>query len=83
MTALTSIFATVNLATVNLATVPTDEFMWLAPLCVAIALVSSAAHREDVKTILRHAVKSTALILGGLLAFMVCVSYAVEWLLLP
>jgi len=64
-----------------LGTVPGNEFFWLVPLCVAIALVSSAAHREQIGQILRHAVKSSALILGGLLAFMVCVSYAVEWLL--
>jgi len=64
-----------------LATVPATEFFWMVPLCVAIALVSSAAHRENTAQILRHAAKSTALILGGLLGFMVCVSYAVEWLL--
>jgi len=64
-----------------LALVPAEEFAWLLPLCVAIALVSSAAHREKMGPILGHAAKSTALIFGGLLAFMVCVSYAVEWLL--
>ena len=64
-----------------LAAVPADEFFWLAPLCIAIALVSSAAHRENIGAILRHAVRSTAMILGGLLLFMVGVSYLVEWLL--
>ena len=67
--------------TALLAAVPPDEFVWLVPLCIAIALVSSAAHREDMGAILRHAVRSTAMILGGLLAFMVGVSYLVEWLL--
>ena len=64
-----------------LAAVPATEFVWLLPLCVAIALVSSAAHREEMGSILRHAAKSTALIFGGLIAFMVGVSYAVQWLL--
>ena len=64
-----------------LAAVPADEFLWLVPICIAIAIVSSAAHREDARTILRHSVKSTFMILGGLLAFMVGVSYIVEWLL--
>jgi hypothetical protein len=63
------------------AAVPAVEFVWLIPICVAIALVSSAAHREEVGEILRHAVRSTFMILGGLIAFMVGVSYVVEWLL--
>jgi hypothetical protein len=70
-----------NAASTLLATVPADEFVWLLPLCVAIALVSSAAHRENMGQILGHAAKSAVLILGGLLGFMVCVSYVVEWLL--
>ena len=64
-----------------LAAVPAEEFFWLVPLCIAIAIVSSAAHREDARAILRHSVKSTGMILGGLMAFMVGVSYIVEWLL--
>ena len=63
------------------AVVPSADFIWLVPLCVAIAVVSSAAHREEMGEILRHAVKSTALLFGGLLAFMVTVSYLFEWLL--
>jgi hypothetical protein len=62
-------------------TVPPVEFVWLLPLCAVIALVSSAAHREDIGEILRHTVRSSVLLIGGLLAFMVAISYLFEWLL--
>ncbi|MHC4954008.1 MAG: hypothetical protein ACYTGZ_08960 [Planctomycetota bacterium] len=64
-----------------LAVVPASDFFWLIPLSVSIALVSSAAHREEMGEILRHAAKSTAMLFGGLLVFMVAVSYLFEWLL--
>ena len=64
-----------------LAIVPAGEFIWLLPLCAAIAIVSSAAHREEMRDILRHAAKSTLLLIGGLLVFMVSVSFLFEWLL--
>ena len=64
-----------------LAIVPAGEFIWLLPLCTAIAIVSSAAHREEIGEILRHAAKSTLLLCGGLLGFMVAVSYFFEWML--
>jgi len=64
-----------------LAIVPAGEFLWLLPLCTAIAIVSSAAHREEMRDILRHAAKSTLLLIGGLLVFMVSVSFLFEWLL--
>ena len=64
-----------------IAIVPASEFLWLLPLCTAIALVSSAAHREDMSDILRHAAKSTLLLMGGLLVFMVAVSFFFEWML--
>ena len=60
---------------------PPIEFLWMVPLCIAIAIVSSAAHREQIGDILRHAVRSTAMLIGGLLAFMVAISYVFEWLL--
>ena len=62
-------------------TVPAIEFIWMVPLCVAIALVSSAAHREEMGDILRHAVRSTIMLLGGMLVFMVVISFLFEWLL--
>ncbi len=61
--------------------VPAGEFVWLLPLCTAIAIVSSAAHREELRDILRHAAKSALLLIGGLLVFMVSVSFLFEWLL--
>jgi len=64
-----------------LAIVPAGEFIWLLPLCTAIAIVSSAAHREELRDILRHAAKSALLLVGGLLVFMVSVSFLFEWLL--
>ena len=62
-------------------TVPAVEFVWMLPLCVAIAIVSSAAHREVMRDILLHAVRSTVVLVGGLLAFMVAISFLFEWLL--
>ncbi|MHC4939819.1 MAG: hypothetical protein ACYTHK_12685 [Planctomycetota bacterium] len=62
-------------------TVPPIEFLWMVPLCIAIAIVSSAAHREQIGDILRHAARSTVMLIGGLLAFMVAISYVFEWLL--
>ena len=62
-------------------TVPPIEFVWMVPLCIAIALVSSAAHRERMSDIVRHAVRSTVMLVGGLLVFMVAISYLFEWLL--
>ena len=71
-----------TIATVTLATtVPAVEFVWMLPLCVAIAIVSSAAHREVMRDILLHAVRSTVVLVGGLLVFMVAISYLFEWLL--
>lgn len=62
-------------------TVPRIEFVWMVPLCAAIAIVSSAAHREDTGEILRHAARSTFMLIAGLLVFMVAISYLFEWLL--
>ena len=78
----TGVLATGVLATGVLATtVPPVEFIWMLPLCAAISIVSSAAHRDNVAEILRHAVKSTVMLVGGLLAFMVTISFVFEWLL--
>ena len=41
-----------------LALVKLSEFLFLPPICLAIALVTSAAHREDMRDILRHAVRA-------------------------
>jgi hypothetical protein len=70
-------------ATVLLGLVQLAEFAYLPPLCLAIALVTSAAHREDIREILRHAVRAWIVTCGGILVFLLCVSYFVEWILPP
>ena len=57
------------------------DFMWLPPICLAIALVTSAAHREDIKEILRHAMKSWMILLVGILVFANSISFFFNWLL--
>ena len=61
--------------------VPASEFVWLLPLCCAIALVSAASHRDDIKEIVRHAARGAVILVVGLLAFMVSISYVFEWVL--
>jgi hypothetical protein len=67
------------IASTLLALVHAGEFALLPPLCLAIALVTSAAHREDLRVILRHAMRSWIVTLGGILIFMVAVSIVVGW----
>lgn len=57
------------------------EFAFLPPLCLAVALVTSAAHREDMREILRHALRAWMVTLGGIVVFMLGVSHFVEWIL--
>jgi len=64
-----------------LALVHLGEYALLPPLCLAIALVTAAAHREDMGKILRHALRSWLVTLGGILLFMVVVSILVERIL--
>jgi len=59
----------------------TGDFLFLPPICLAIALVTSAAHREDMGRILHHALRSWLVLMGGILLFMVAVSYLFEWIL--
>jgi len=65
-----------------LALVRPGEFLFLVPICLAIALVTSAAHREDMREILRHAVRAWIVTVVGILVFLVVVTVAVE-LILP
>jgi len=57
------------------------EFLFLPPICLAIALVTSAAHREDMRDILRHAVRAWIVLIVGILLFMVLISFFFEWVL--
>jgi hypothetical protein len=63
-----------------LALVRGAEFAFLAPLCLAVALVTSAAHREDVGEILRHAARAWVVTVVGILAFLVAMTLLVEWI---
>jgi hypothetical protein len=67
--------------TALLALVQLAEYVFLPPICLAIAIVSSAAHRDDVRAILRHAMRSWVILMGGIFLFMVCVSFFFEWVL--
>jgi hypothetical protein len=62
-----------------LALVRLADFVLLPPLCLAIALVTSAAHREDTREILRHALRAWVVTLGGIVLFGLAVSYFEEW----
>jgi hypothetical protein len=63
-----------------LALVQPSEFLLLPPLCLAIALVTAAAHREDLREILRHALRAWIVTVVGILAFAVTESYVFEWI---
>jgi len=66
---------------VNLAVLDASRFLFLVPICLAIALVTSAAHHADMRGVLRHALRSWATMLFGILAFMAALSYLFEWIL--
>ena len=57
------------------------EFLFLPPICLAIAVVTSAAHRDAVPSILTHALRSWFVLMFGILAFMTGISYFFEWVL--
>lgn len=62
-----------------LGLVPLVEYAFLPPLCLAVALVTSAAHREDMREILRHAVRAWIVTFGGIILFMLVVSHFFGW----
>jgi len=57
------------------------DFGFLPPICLAIAFVTAATHHTEWRPLVRHALRSWAAIIGGILAFMVAISYLFEWLL--
>ena len=63
------------------ALVTGSEYVFLPPICFAIALVTSAAHREDMRSILKHAIRSWFILMAGILLFMVVISFLFEWIL--
>ena len=64
-----------------LAVVPVAEYAFLPPICFAIALVTSAAHREDLGDIWRHALRTWLVLMFGLAAFAFAITFLFEWLL--
>jgi NhaP-type Na+/H+ or K+/H+ antiporter len=64
-----------------LAIVQAKEFLFLPPICLAIALVTSAAHRESMRDILSHAWRAWIVLMVGMIAFALAISYLFEWLL--
>lgn len=64
-----------------LSLVHLGEYAFLPPLCLAVALVTAAAHREDMRVILRHALRAWIMTLGGIALFTVVVSILVKWIL--
>jgi hypothetical protein len=63
------------------ATIQAVEFLFLPPICLAIALVTSAAHRESLREILSHAWRAWFVLMAGLVAFSLTISFLFEWLL--
>ncbi len=57
------------------------EFLFMPPICLAIALITSAAHREDMTTLMPRAMRSWVVLMAGILAFMIVQTYLFEWLL--
>ena len=63
------------------ALVTLTEFLFLPPICLAIALVTSASHRESIREIVSHALRAWVVLTGGIVAFMLVISYFFEWVL--
>ncbi len=57
------------------------EFLFMPPICLAIALVTSAAHLEDMSTYLPRAMRSWVVLMAGILVFMIVQTDLFEWLL--
>ena len=64
-----------------LALVQLSEYWFLPPICLAIALVSAASNREDVRTIFRHALRSWWMLMVGIAVFTLLVTTLFGWLL--
>ncbi len=64
-----------------LALVRPAEFVFLPPICLAIALVTSASHREDMGEILRHAVVNWIKLMVGIAIFAIALTVLLGWVL--
>ena len=64
-----------------LAALQWSDFAFLPPICLAIAIVTAAAHREDIKDILRHSARAWVILMAGIMTFALGISYFFEWML--
>ena len=64
-----------------LALIRPAEFAFLPPICLAIALVTSASHREDMGEILRHAVVNWFKLMVGIGVFAIVLTVFLGWIL--
>jgi hypothetical protein len=64
-----------------LAILEPARFLFLLPLCLSIALVTSAARHDDLRGVFRHALRSFTTTLLGILIFMAALSWFFEWVL--
>jgi len=64
-----------------LAALTAGDYLLLPPICLAIALVTSAAHREKMSDILRHAMRSWLILMGGIVLFMFAQTFFFEFVL--
>ena len=64
-----------------LALVRPAEFVFLPPICLAIALVTSASHREDLGEILRHAMVNWIKLMAGIAVFALILTFLLGWIL--
>ena len=64
-----------------LATLEWSDFGFLPPICLAIAIVTAAAHREEIRDILVHGARAWVILMVGIMAFAFGISYFFEWML--
>ena len=64
-----------------LATLQWSDFGFLPPICLAIAIVTAAAHREDIRDILKHGARAWVVLMVGIMVFALGISYFFEWML--
>ena len=57
------------------------EFFWLPPICFSIAVVTAAAHRDDLREIFRHGVRAWLVLMIGIFVFANGISFFFEWIL--
>ncbi len=67
--------------TLILAALQWGDFVFLPPICLAIAIVTAGAHRESVREILVHSARAWVILLVGIMAFAFGISYFFEWIL--